>query len=358
MIVPTFDERANVAELVRRLQQTLAGVTFEILFVDDDSPDGTAARVRELGRHDRGIRCLQRLGRRGLSSACIEGMLATSAEYLAVLDGDLQHDETLLPLMLEELRSGDVDIVIGSRYAPGGIANLDETRSGISRFATWLSRFVLRSDVADPMSGFFMIRRDAFEATVRQLSGIGFKLLLDLMVSAPRPLRFQELPYAFRPRHAGRSKLDNQAAWAYTMLLLDKLIGNVVPVRFISFGLIGSFGVLLHLFIVYLLFEQNGVDFTKAQATATALVLISNFALNNVLTYRDKRLRGWSWFRGLLTFALACGVGALANVGVASYLFQQAHASWVTSAIVGIIIGSLWNYVMTSRTLWRVQRVN
>jgi dolichol-phosphate mannosyltransferase len=276
-----------------------------------------------------------------------------------VIDGDLQHDETLLPGMLETLRSGRYDIVIGSRYvAGGGIAEWDEMRSEISRFATWLSRVVLRSDITDPMSGFFMIRRDAFEATVRRLSGIGFKLLLDLMVSAPRPLRFKELPYQFRARHAGRSKLDNQAAWAYTMLLLDKLIGNVVPVRFISFGLIGSFGVLLHLLIVYVLFELSAVPFAQAQATATALVLVNNYALNNVLTYRDKRRRGWGWWRGLGTFALACGIGAIANVGIASYLFQQGHAGWLTAAIAGILVGSLWNYVMTARTLWRVQRVN
>jgi dolichol-phosphate mannosyltransferase len=232
IIVPTFNERENVVELTDRLRQCLEHRSWEVIFVDDDSPDATADRVREIAADDCRVRCIQRIGRRGLSSACIEGMLATSAPYLAVLDADLQHDERLLPKMLDTLKQDEADIVVGSRYAPGGdIGDWDRGRARISRLATRLSRGLVPKDLTDPMSGFFMMRRSVFVGTVRQLSAIGFKILIDLFASFPQPLRFKELPYRFRRRHAGESKLDSVAAWKYVMLLLDKHIARCIPVR-------------------------------------------------------------------------------------------------------------------------------
>ena len=253
VVVPTFNERANVLELLQRLRECLAGHRWEVIFVDDDSPDGTAQFVREIGQRDNRVRCIQRIGRRGLSLACVEGMLASSAPYLAVIDGDLQHDETLLPHMLERLKQDQTDIVIGTRYAPGGeLGDWNQSRAAISHFATRLSRLVLRADLSDPMSGFFMLRREAMERCVRKLSGIGFKILVDLFASSSRPLRFAELPYEFRTRKAGESKLDTQAAWDYVMLLLDKLIGHLIPVRFLAFSLVGGTGVLVHFGYVHM----------------------------------------------------------------------------------------------------------
>ena len=353
VIVPTFNERENVGRLISCLSSCLADVSWEVIFVDDDSPDGTASVIREIARSDPHVRCLQRLGRRGLSSACIEGMLASSAPYLAVMDADFQHDEEMLPRMLEALRGSEMDVVVGSRYAAGGgFGAWDRRRAAMSRLAMRLSRAVLPTDLTDPMSGFFMIRRDAFEETVRGLSGIGFKLLIDLFASAPRPLRYIELPYEFRTRRAGRSKLDTQAAWDYGMLLLDKLVGDIVPVRFIAFTLVGGLGVLVHLLILALLFNALEISFVASQAFATVAAMTSNFALNNALTFRDMRLTGLRWLRGWLSFMLACSVGALANVGIASYLFGGMGAFWLTSALAGIAVGAVWNYAVTSFYTW------
>jgi len=353
IIVPTFNEQANVVELVHRLEACLAHVAWEVIFVDDDSPDGTANLVHEMGRLDRRVRCLQRLGRRGLASACIEGMLSSSAPYLAVIDGDLQHDETLLPRMLALLQKEDTDIAVGSRYVSGGgLGDWDQRRAAISRFATRLSRLVLRADLTDPMSGFFMIRREAFHVVVRQLSGIGFKILVDLFASSPQPLRFKELPYQFRLRRAGESKLDNQATWDYLMLLLDKLIGHLIPVRFIAFVLVGVFGVFVHLLTLFMIFKGLRMGFVTSQLIATLIAMTSNFALNNILTYRDMRLRGWQWLRGWLSFTLVCGLGALANVGIASYLFKT-DTFWVLAAMAGILVGAVWNYAVTAAYTWK-----
>jgi dolichol-phosphate mannosyltransferase len=353
VIVPTFNERSNVLELVRRLHIALAGQRWEVIFVDDDSPDGTAQFVREIGQHDPRIRCVQRIGRRGLSSACIEGMLASSAPYIAVIDGDLQHDEMLLPEMLRCLTEEGNDIVIGSRYlSGGGLGDWGAGRARISRFATYLGRRVLKADLSDPMSGFFMLRRETLERSVRGLSGIGFKILFDLFASSPRPLRFKELPYQFRRRESGESKLDSQAAWDYLILLLDKLIGHIVPVRFLAFSLVGAIGVLVHFTVLTVLFRQAGVGFAYSQSIATLVAMASNFTLNNILTYRDLRLRGSSWIKGLGSFVAACSVGAFANVGIASYLFSM-ETKWVLAALAGVLVGTVWNYAVTSVYTWK-----
>jgi dolichol-phosphate mannosyltransferase len=353
IIVPTFNERDNVCELVHRLESCLRHVSWEVIFVDDDSPDGTAELVREISSQDRRVRCLQRLGRRGLSSACIEGMLSSAAPYLAVMDGDLQHDETLLPQMLMTLRDDSTDIVIGSRYvAGGGIGDWDHTRALMSRFAIRLSHLVLRAQLTDPMSGFFMIRREAFHKTVHTLSGLGFKMLVDLFASSPRPLRFKELPYQFRNRQTGESKFDSRAAWDYLMLLLDKLIGRLMPVRFIAFILVGGIGVFVHLLIFLLLFNGQKIGFVTSQSIATFGAMMSNFVLNNTFTYRDMRLSGWRWCRGWVSFTLVCSVGAFANVGIASYLFEKNIFS-LLSALAGIVVSAVWNYAVTSVYTWK-----
>jgi len=352
IVVPTFNERDNVLEVVQRLDSCLRGYAWEVIFIDDDSPDGTADRIREMARQDRRIRCIQRIGRRGLSSACTEGMLASSAPYLAVMDADCQHDETALPRMVELLKAGEADIVVGSRYVDGGgIGNWNASRAKMSRFATRLSRLVIKQDLSDPMSGFFAFRGDVLNPAVRNLSNLGFKILLDLLASSPRPLRLKEVPYEFRNRHAGESKLDNQAMWDYLMLLLDKLVGHIVPVRFIAFGLVGAVGVVLHFAILTTLFRWMGLPFAVSQASATIAAMISNFALNNALTFRDMRLKGWRWARGLALFVLVCGIGALANVGIASYLFTR-NRMWVLAALAGIVVGAVWNYAMSAMYTW------
>lgn len=353
VIVPTLNERANIAPLVELLDAALAGFDWEVLFVDDDSSDGTSEEVRRIARNDPRVRCLQRIGRRGLSTACIEGFLATAAPYVAIMDADLQHDESLLPSMLETLRGGAYDLVVGSRHVPGGgIGDWSAQRANISDFATRLSRIICKTEIADPMSGFFMVRRELFDATVRRLSGQGFKILLDLLASAQQRVRLKELPYVFRPRRHGDSKLDTLVAWEFIMLLADKLIGHVVPVRFALFALIGGLGLIVHLTILRLGLKALALDFTQAQTGAAVVAMTSNFFLNNLFTYRDQRLKGWRLLRGLLSFYVICSVGVVANVGIGNYLFAANHAWWV-AGIAGIIVGSVWNYAVSAVFTWK-----
>jgi dolichol-phosphate mannosyltransferase len=357
IVIPTFNERSNVAELARRLDATLTGIQWEAIFVDDNSPDDTARVVRELSRKDGRIRVVHRIGRRGLSSACIEGMLASSAPYLAVIDADLQHDETLLPQMLDDLSKRDLDLVIGSRYISGGsVGEFAADRARISKLATALSRLVVQADLKDPMSGFFMLRREVFMEAMPRLSGIGFKILLDILASAPRPLRFSERPYTFGTRHSGDSKLDSFVAWEFVMMLLDKTIGRYVPVRFVPFALIVGLGVFVHLAVLWLMFKIVGQSFEVGQSVAAIAAMTMNFFLNNLFTYRDRRLRGWSLVTGWISFSIACSLGAISNVGIATYLFRESSIDWAVSAVAGIVVGAVWNFAITSVYTWNKPR--
>ncbi|MCX8101035.1 MAG: glycosyltransferase family 2 protein [Geminicoccaceae bacterium] len=353
VIVPTYNERANLAELARRISAALDGVAFEVVIVDDDSPDGTAELARELARHDPRFRCLQRVGRRGLASACVEGMLATCAPYLAVIDADLQHDELLLPRMLERLQSGHADLVVASRYLDGSVVpGWSEDRRLLSRLGTALVQRLPRlRGLSDPLSGFFAISRPALEGTVRRLSAIGFKLLLDILLSAPVPLRVVELPYRFRSRRFGSSKLDARVAVEFLLLLADKALGGVVPARFLLFAAVGATGVLVHLAFLVTSLEVLGTSFMTAQTLATVAAMVFNFALNNELTWADRRLRGLAWLRGLASFVLVCGLGAIANVGVAAALYAR-DTAWPLAAAGGILVGAVWNYVVSGFYTW------
>ncbi len=355
VVVPTFNEQANVATLVARLDTALAGRRWEAIFVDDNSPDGTADAARDLARTDTRVRVIQRIGRRGLSSACIEGMCATAAPFVAVIDGDLQHDETVLPRMLDALQADDaLDIVIGSRFvAGGGTGDWDRDRVAKSAFATRLSRHVLKADLSDPMSGFFCIRAEVLRGLVPLLSGIGFKILLDVMTARSQPLRFRELPYVFRLREAGESKLDHVVAMEYLIAIYDRMFGKIVPVRFAMFSGIGALGAVVHLGAVWLLFRAFGTSFLVATIIATLIAMTFNFFLNNALTYRDRRLKGAKQlFDGWVSFCAVCAVGAAANVGVASFLHDAQEGNWAISALAGIAIAAVWNFALSSRFTW------
>ena len=356
VVVPTLNERDNIAPLVELLDAALAGIAWEVIFVDDDSRDDTPAVVRALARRDGRVRCLQRIGRRGLSTACIEGVLASAAPHCAVMDADLQHDETVLPRMLDALRSGAYHLAIGSRYTAGGdLGELSGRRVGISKLATRVSRIICKADIADPMSGFFMVRREAFEAAMRRLSGQGFKILLDLLASSPRPLRIVELGFRFRQRRHGESKLDTLVAWEFGMLLADKLVGHFIPVRFVLFATIGAIGLVVHLVVLRLALMLLAFDFTVAQTTAAVVAMTSNFFLNNLFTYRDQRLKGWGLLRGLVSFYLICSLGLITNVGVAAYAFAQ-HERWWVAGVAGVVVGSVWNYAISSVFTWKPRR--
>ncbi len=353
VVVPTFNERDNVTALYGKLEAALTGVAWEVVFVDDNSPDGTWDVVRALARRDGRVRCIRRIGRRGLSGACIEGILASSAPFAAVMDADLQHDETQLPKMLSLLQGGEAELVIGSRYIEGGSADsFNRQRAGASALATEVAKRVLGVEVADPMSGFFMIRRDRFEQLAPELSTQGFKILLDVIATARGELRTVEVPYTFGSRLHGESKLDSMVALDFLGLVLAKFTHDVISLRFLLFAMVGGTGLLVHLGTLFVALQVLEFPFPEAQAAGAFVAMSTNFILNNFLTYRDQRLKGFAILRGLLAFYLVCSVGLFANVGVAFSVYDQEPIWWLAGA-AGALMGVVWNYAMSGLFVWR-----
>lgn len=354
VVIPAFNERSNVGILVDRLRRALVNVAWEAVFVDDNSPDDTAGEVRAIGAQDDRIRCIRRIGRRGLAGACLEGMLASQARYIAVIDADLQHDETLLVSMLERLRPGNVDLVVASRYVDGGsAASLSAPRARISRLSGELSRRFLNVKLTDPMSGFFMIRRAVVEELAPSLSAQGFKILLDIVATARGALRVAELPFIFRERLNGESKLDSRVALDFVALLVAKLTGDAVSFRFLLFCMVGLTGVGIHMATLLTTLDLwPGLRFSAAQTLATLCAIAWNYTLNNAFTYRDQRLVGWSFFTGLLRFEIICAVGALSNVGVATWIYEHNQKWWI-AGLGGALMGAVWNYVVSAAFVWR-----
>ena len=356
VIIPTFNERENVHVILDCLASALRDVTYEVIFVDDDSPDGTADLVREISLTEPKVRILQRVNRRGLASACIEGMLSTAAPYIAVMDADLQHDERILPEMLKRVKEGDLDIVVGSRNVEGGsMGTFTSKRVALSMLGRRFSQSICRCEIQDPMSGFFVLRRAFLMEVVHRVSGIGFKILVDLLASAVRPVRLREVPYVFRNRMNGESKLDILVGIEYLRLVLDKLLGDLIPSSFILFALVGAAGVAVHLSVLWLSLFAFEAPFGTAQTVATAAAMTTNFLLNNSITYRDRRLRGLKIIRGLISFYLACSVGVFINLKLA----DGAHTvgvPWYLAGLFGMAIGSVWNYGVTQIFTWRLGR--
>lgn len=356
VVVPTFNESQNLPRLVELLDKALAGTPWEVVFVDDDSPDGTWQVAKQLARTDPRVRCLRRVGRRGLAGACIEGALSSAAPIVAVMDADLQHDETVLPEMIARLQADAADIVIGSRAIEGGSANagFSERRAFASRLATRLAGLLIGRQVSDPMSGFFALKREVFEAVAPKLIPSGFKILLDILACAGSTVRVAEVPFHFRTRAQGLSKFDARAMLDFVGLLVHQLTGGAISVRFLAFMIVGGVGLVIHL-VVLRACMLAGLGFEAAQTVATVVAMTSNFAINNVLTYSDMKLRGSAALAGLLKFYVVCGVGALANIGVASWVFV-ANESWWLAGIAGVIVGATFNYTMSSIFVWRQQQ--
>ena len=356
IVVPTFNERENVEELIRKIDAALTGIDWEIVFVDDDSPDGTAELVFRINHDDPRVRGIKRIGRRGLSSACIEGICSSSASNIAVMDADLQHDETALPAMLKMLNQDDLDLVVGSRFTSGGsTGGLPSTRVKMSKFATFLGTKLLGVKTTDPMSGFFMLRRSFFYDVAHDLSGKGFKILLDIFASSKRDVRFGEVPYDMRAREHGESKLDMVVLWEYLLLLLEKSIGKLIPVRFIFFVMIGLFGSLIHLAVLLSCYSLWDKSFLFSQSVAVVVAMTVNFFFNNLFTYSDRRLRGLRMLRGLVIFYLSCASGAAINIMIASYLYD--HGIHVALAgLMGAGVGAVWNYTLSTQFAWKPAR--
>lgn len=342
VIVPTYNAHAKVPPLLAELERALGGTAWEALFVDDNSPDGTFAAVGAVGEADARVRCLRRIGRRGAVGASLEGMLASQARYLLVVDIEAPRDQTPFAAMLEQIRAGGCDLVVASRYVERGSAH---------HWSKALLRRLTGADLADPISGTFLIRREAFAALAPMLTPDGASVLLDILLSARGRLRIAETA-------AGARSAKNYAALDAALALglaehgVARLTRGAVSVRFLMFCLVGLTGVGIHMGILFGVLRGTAAPFAAAQAAAAVGAMAWNFTLNNVFTYRDRKLSGLAFLGGLVRFQIICAIGAVSNVGVASYIYSGNH-NWWLAGLAGVLMGAVWNYAVTSVFVWR-----
>lgn len=332
IVVPTLNEAGNIEVLLERLEAALTAIAWEVVFVDDDSTDGTADAVRRAAAARDNVRLIVRVGRRGLSSAAIEGMMTATSPFIVVMDGDLQHDEAVIPEMLARARDNSLDIVVASRFAdtdrPEGLSS---ARRALSRVGNALSRIVAKADLSDPLTGFFLLRQSLRDEVVHRLNGTGFKILLDIFASAERPLAFADVPIRFRERHSGESKLDATVMVAFAAMIADKMIGRVVPIAYIAM----AFGVLLsvafHTFIFSILRIGTDVSFVASQALAASLCVAA------ALWLTQRRAA----FGVVASLAAAAVPGLLTNVWLAM-LLDRHDVDGLIAATSGALVGALW----------------
>ncbi|WP_287459505.1 glycosyltransferase family 2 protein [Sphingomonas sp.] len=355
IISPAYNERANIRPLVAAVAAAMGGTRWELIVVDDDSPDGTAEEVFAIAGEGYPVRCIRRIGRRGLASAVVEGALAANAAVIAVIDADLQHDEKLLPAMLALIAAGDSDLVVGSRHVDGGgVGDWSKDRQAMSSFATWCANLALGTGISDPMSGFFAIRRDVFHASVHDLSQQGYKILLDIISSAPHALRITEIPYVFRNRVEGESKVDLMIMLEFLFLLSEKVTRGLIPPRFVLFSAVGGIGLVAHVAVLQAL-KSFGSTFLVAQTAATAVAMTLNYVINNSVTYRSQRLRGRRFVIGYFIFCLVCSIGTLANIGVADLVLAD-EGNWALAGVAGALMSAVFNFGVATQFVWSQRR--
>jgi len=353
IIIPTRNERENLPVIIGKLQEVMEGRHYEIVIVDDDSEDGTWQVAEEFSKRCQNIRVIRRINRKGLSSAITEGFLLGKGKYVAVLDADLQHDHRLITAMLDEI--GDCDVVIGSRYMDQkSVPGWDSWRSRLSRAGTTVAQKLLKQEISDPMSGFFMIRRKIILEIAPQLFEQGYKILFDILIRRP-DLKVKELPYDFKARLYGTSKLTAAVIFDFADLLISRAIPSRFNFQFIRYGVVGASGVVIHLFTLYLLHVAMGLLYPVALVFAIETAMVSNYILNNLWTFKEHRFLGLLWWKGLVKFNLACMLGSAINLAIGWYLVENT-VPWFYASVLGIWVGMSWNYLTNRFFTWGVNR--
>lgn len=349
LVICTLNEADSIGPVLDEVRGVLEGASYEIIVVDDSADDATADVVRRRAAADIRIRLVRREGVRGLASACIAGWDVARGEILGVMDGDGQHDASLIRTMLEKMRREDADLAIASRFKDDNDIGLTGFRKALSTVGVSLSRLVIGAHTTDPLTGFFLQKREWFQAARPRLSGIGFKILIDVLASGKRAPRVAEVNTALRTRIGGESKLDLRIMVELAAQLVEKRSNGILPARFVMFAGVGVSGLAVHL-TTLATGHAIGLPFWASQAAAITIAMTSNYTLNNLITFRDLRRTGRDWWTGLAGFALACSGGAVIAQAVGMLL--EPHAPELLAGAAGAITAALWNYWSSSRTAW------
>jgi len=355
VIVPTYNERENLPLLVRRLGKSLKGVKYELIIVDDNSPDGTGKLADELAKKSTNIKALHRRGKKGLASAVVYGLEHARAPTICVMDADLQHPPEKIPELLAEIHGG-ADIAIASRYVRrGGVKRLGKLRRFISRGAEFLSRLTVPQvqGLTDPLSGFFVFRREVVGGA--KLNPVGFKILLEILVKGTWK-KVAEVPYVFGKRVHGKSSLGFREHFNYLRHLLRLMRAGGEASRFLKFCLVGASGVVVNLGLLWILTEVAGLFYLVSAAFSIEASILSNFALNELWTFRDRVRSTKGILKRAVKFNLICVGGLVIYLAILGAMTELLGLYYMISALFGIAAATLWNYAMNAMWTWGYAR--
>mgnify|MGYP001166224958 FL=1 len=356
IVIPTFNEQNNISGIIDQLLKLDINYEIEIIVVDDNSIDGTAAFVREFSRIDRRVRLIIRMGRSGLSSAIKEGCLCASGEVIAVMDADGQHDPLYIEQALNKLEINKFDILVGSRFIEGskikGLSKRRERSSSIANYLARLSLYGFYSHLTDYMSGFILFKRNSCIKFIEKIDVNGFKFFYELLALSKGKLKVIEIPLVFKERIYGNSKLDFPVVWDFLISLIHSFIRRIIPRRAVSFALVGSSGVVVQLLTIYFFMSVTSFDFEKVLPVGVVIAATSNFTINNFFTFRTNKLSGKRFYLGLMKFLLVSSLPIIANIGITTLFYSQLSINSFISQIGGILVVFIWNYAASSKIVW------
>jgi dolichol-phosphate mannosyltransferase len=351
VIIPTYNEKDNIAPLVKRIHQALSGHDYEIVIVDDNSQDSTIEIAKKL-MPQYPVKLFVRREERGLATAVIHGIKQASGNIIGVIDADLQHPPEVLPRLLEAVEGG-ADMVFASRYVKGGgCPNWGLSRRIVSKVALKMAHIFLPSSrrVKDPLSGFFMFRREKVD--LDKLKPIGYKIALEIMLVGSFK-NIVEVPFVFEERSAGQSKLRPQQQFDYLKHLFSLMSRTGEFLRFVKFIAVGLTGTAVNLGVLKLVTLFTGWHETIQLIPGIEVSIITNFLLNDFFTFADRRTgKTASFFGRMLKYNLLAFAGAFINWGVAA-LMVNAGVNIYLSDFVGILIAFLWNYFFSTIWAWK-----
>jgi dolichol-phosphate mannosyltransferase len=352
IVVPTYNERDNIRQLVERIHQVLSGYDYDILFIDDSSNDGTAELASSLSpRYP--ITVIVRKNKKGLASAVVDGLEYARSQIIGVMDADLQHPPEILDNLLKQIQSGS-NIAIASRYVEGGSCQgWGLTRKVISKVAIFIAHLLLPStrQIKDPMAGYFMFDRQVVADA--NLKPTGYKILLEVLIEGEFQ-KVAEVPYTFQTRSSGQSKLKARQQIDYLKHIYSLMKRKGEVLRFVKFCAVGLSGVGVNMGLLWILTEIAGLQYLLSAAIGIETSIITNFLLNDFFTFPDRRyLTVKSTLNRLLKFNLVSIAGLAINLG-ALWLFTEVFGVYyLVSNIFGIALATLWNYGVNTYWTWR-----
>ena len=353
IIIPTFNEIQNIIPLVQKIKVSLnSKINWEIIFVDDNSPDKTYEKIKSLKKDYSNIKVIKRLNERGLAGAVLTGLNSCSYEQIIIMDADLQHDPIFILKLLNKMYQNEASIVVASRFIKDSKSNNFHILREIGS-KTMIKVFNLFSSIKlyDPMSGFFIIKKDLFLKISKNLSSDGYKILADIILNIPKNVKVSQIPIDFKQRHAGESKMNLKVLWDLLLVIIHSFLKKYVPREYLSYIGVGMIGLSFHVMSLYLLYKIIDISFLISHLIATLIAIFVNYTLNNILTFYNNNLMGIKWLLGLINYYIFCSYGIFISFAIAKTLIGF-NFNWFIAGLVGAFTASVWNFSMSKFIIW------